>query len=75
MEDPGAAFRLGRAVAPGGGRRTPRLFEALVGRLPMSGARSDHIPRRGFTVRTGGGSLPPVKTTWAVVATATLIID
>ena len=41
----------------------------------MSGARSDHIPRRGFTVRTGGGSLPPVKTTWAVVATATLIID
>jgi hypothetical protein len=37
--------------------------------------RTDHIPRRGFTLRAAGDRLPPVKTTWAVMATATLIID
>ena len=73
MEDPGAAFRLAVQWHPETGQDA-RLFEAPRRRLPVSGA-TDHIPRRGFTVRTGGGSLPPVKTTWAVMATATLIID
>ena len=70
---PAARVPPRRAVAPRDGPGRPAV-RGPRRRLPVSGA-TDHIPRRGFTVRTGGGSLPPVKTTWAVMATATLIID
>ena len=82
MEDPGAGFRLAVQWHPEAGEDA-RLFEALVAAPRRSGAvepsgrqpAADHIPRRRFTVRTRGGRLPPVKTSWADVATATLIID
>ena len=80
MEDRGGEVPAGGAVAPrdGSGRapvRGARRGRAHAGGLTEGGAASAHIPRRRFTVRTPGGRLPLVKTSWADVATATLILD
>ena len=82
MEDPGATVPAGRAVAPrdrpgrapvrGARRCRPHAGGMRQGRWrPHSPTSRD----RRFTLRTPGGRLVPVKTSWADVATATLILD
>ena len=81
MEDPDARFRLAVQWHPETGHGRAPVRGARRGRAHAGGLtegrrrRAAHIPRRRFTVRTPGGRLPLVKTSWADVATATLILD